>query len=100
METRDLYACTANRDTVEGRGPEFDVCYATTKEVAEKIVSNREYYGRFGVMGTKSGCDVQKRTLVIFKDEAEFVDKYSTKKVVEKDKFIEIDGVKYKLVKV
>ena len=85
MKTLKVWACTANRDTTEGRGANYDVCYAATRETALKIVNNPLYYGRYGVMGCspyKHGeYDVSEREMVIYDTVSEYLDSVKSKEV-------------------
>jgi hypothetical protein len=74
MNTQRLWACQANKDTTEGRGPMFDVCYAKTKTIAMAIVNNPLFYKRYGVQGCppyKNGEYDVKETNIIVVDSAE-----------------------------
>lgn len=78
MKTLKVWACTANRDQTEGRGPMYDVCYASTKEVALKIVTNPLYYGNYGVMGCApyngGNYDISEREMVVYDNVSEYLE--------------------------
>ena len=54
MKTLKVWACQANCDRTEGRGPMEDICYASNKDIALKIVNDPVYYRKHGVMGGRS----------------------------------------------
>jgi hypothetical protein len=78
MKTLKVWACTANSDQTEGRGSNYDVCYATTREVALKIVNNPLFYGKYGVMGGKpydgGKYDVSERDMVVYDNISEYLE--------------------------
>lgn len=78
MKTMKVWACMANRDQTEGRGPNYEVCYAATREIALKIVNNPLYYGKYGVMGCGpydgGKYDVVEREMVIYENISEYLE--------------------------
>jgi hypothetical protein len=78
MKKIHLWACTANTDTIEGKGANYDVCYAETKDIATEIVNSPGFYGRFGVIGChpykKREFGVHYRTIVILETPDELKD--------------------------
>jgi hypothetical protein len=78
MKTIKLWACQANRDQTEGRGPMYDVCYASTKEAAIKIVTNPTFYKNYGVQlspphdGGK--YDIAEREMVVYDNIGEYLE--------------------------
>lgn len=85
MKTIKIWACTANRDQTEGRGPIYDVCYASTKEVALKIVTNPTYYGKYGVMGCGpydgGKYDISEREMVVYDNVSEYLEDIKNEEV-------------------
>ena len=78
MKTLKLWACQANRDTTEGRGPVYDVCYASTKDAAIKIVNDPTFYKKYGVMGFApydgGKYDVVERDMVVYDNIGEYLE--------------------------
>lgn len=78
MKTLKLWACQANRDQTEGRGPMYDVCYASTKDTAIKIVTNPTFYKNYGVMGCApfdgGKYDVVEREMVVYDNIGEYLE--------------------------
>lgn len=78
MKTLKLWACQANCDRTEGRGPMEDICYASSKDIALKIVNDPVYYRKHGVMGVApwddGKQDVSERNLIVYEDYSEYVD--------------------------
>jgi hypothetical protein len=73
MKTLKVWACTANRDQTEGRGASYDVCYASTQEVASKIANNPAFYRSYGVMGCQN-CGVSEREMVVYDNISEYLE--------------------------
>lgn len=103
MKTFKVWACTANRDQTEGRGPSYDVCYAETREVALKIVNNPLFYGKYGVMGCQpfdgGKYDVSEREMFVYESISEYLEseknaeiKAALSKLTDKEK--ELLGLK------
>lgn len=103
MKTFKVWACTANRDQTEGRGPSYDVCYAETREIALKIVNNPLFYGKYGVMGCQpfdgGKYNVSEREMVVYDNISEYLEgvknaeiKTALSKLTDKEK--ELLGLK------
>lgn len=70
MNIITLWACLANEDTNEGRGRNYEVCYASTKDLALKIIHNPTYYKHHGVQSCEpdkgGGCYVKETKMVVY----------------------------------
>lgn len=86
MTTLTYWACKANKDQTEGRGPMYIVCYAETLESALDIVNSPAFYNKYGVCGTKpyenGKYDVEKVTFNIFNDLNDYL---VTTKAIERE---------------
>ena len=98
MKTLKVWACTANRDQNEGRGPNYDVCYAANHETALKIVNNPVFYRKYGTMGSNN-CDIDEREMVVYDNLSEYLEseknaeiKAALNKLTDKEK--ELLGLK------
>jgi hypothetical protein len=85
MKTLKIVACQRNTDQTEGRGRMEDVCYATSKDLALRIVNHPTYYGTYGVMGCKpykgGEYDISEKEMVIFETMEEYLETLKNKKV-------------------
>jgi hypothetical protein len=98
MKTLKVWACTTNSDQTEGRGSNYDVCYASTQEVASKIANNPAFYRSYGVMGYQN-CGVSEREMVVYDNISEYLEgvknveiKTALNKLTDKEK--ELLGLK------
>ena len=103
MKTIKVWACTANRDQNEGRGPCYDVCYAANHDTALKIVNHPLFYRKYGVMGGKpwgdGKGDVSEREMIVYDNLSEYLEseknaeiKAALNKLTDKEK--ELLGLK------
>lgn len=78
MKTIKVWACQANHDRIEGKGGTYNVCYASTKDLALKIVTNPTYYKQYGIQGCppyKGGeYDVKEIEMVVYNTLEEYFD--------------------------
>lgn len=82
MQRIKVYACTANSDTVEGRGVTIVVGYFTSRADAEKVLTDERYSKKWGPMGmpVNPRYNLQENILVVYDSPTEFWDKHDTEK--------------------
>lgn len=69
-----LYPCMGHTERNEGRGPMHEVCYASTKSVADAIMRHPVFYDKWGVMGVDSCGTSSAKVMTVYDSLEEYIE--------------------------
>lgn len=77
MKTVTLYPCMGHTERQEGRGAMREVCYASTKSVADAIMGHPLFYDKWGVMGGDNCGTSSAKAMTVYDSLEEYIEAVS-----------------------